>query len=218
MQTWNTQDRARGPMMSRSRDYSRAVEGLLECSDGWRLCQWWWEQRTKVGSAKVGNECLQCWDSLGPHLAALNLQRRGRCSRYSPSLMDTESCQLPWESTGPEHCLPQTHSLPRDLVKGSAFFQGDVGWLGPSQQSSGVNCWDRESRTLAVCVRNWTFPKTRWLWSMSYDADILKSFLIRDPWREAKAPFCLFQMPGTAAAIPAQANPLGMVEWRLGRA
>ena len=34
MQTWNTQDRARGPMMSRSRDYSRAVEGLLECSDG----------------------------------------------------------------------------------------------------------------------------------------------------------------------------------------
>ena len=71
---------------------------------------------------------------------------------------------------------------------------------------------------MVVCVRNWTFPETRWLWSISYDADVLKGFLIGDPSREAKAPFCLFQMPGTAEAIRALTDPLGMVAWRPGRA
>ena len=172
----------------------------------------------RLGVLKLEMSVSSAETPRAPHLAALNLQRRGHCSRYSPSLMDSESCQLPWESIDPRHCPPQTHGLPRDLVKGSASFQRDMGWLGPSQQSSGMNCWNRESRTLVVCVRNWTFPETRWLWSISYDADVLKGFLIRDPSREAKAPFCLFQMPGTAAAIRAQTDPLGMVAWRPGRA
>ena len=86
----------------------------------------------RLGVLKLEMSVSSAETPRAPHLAALNLQRRGHCSRYSPSLMDSESCQLPWESIDPRHCPPQTHGLPRNLVKGSASFQRDMGWLGPS--------------------------------------------------------------------------------------